>query len=203
LDRRALASLVLLSSAAISSAGVLPRQADSNTLTCPETSGCRHETIDGRVYSVLATPELVVRVSLSTEGDYTRADVSVSNNSGIRFDLLPADFRIDVVSPHPHTLESVSPASMPSASRELALQLRSRTGKRANLRVKAQPAASELYTSAVLLPPKPQPDLAVGTVLPDGTAEGKVFFLRDPGARTIHLILPISGAVFEFPFQVQ
>ena len=200
-----LATIALLSASTLALAATVP-SVESATVTCQDSSTCRSETIDGRLYRVIETPRMVVRVSLSTEGDYTRADVSISNNSVAQLNVLPSEFRMDVISPRPHTLDYVEPASLRSASLSSVsptarLTRASRRALRAPLGPQAlQPASSSALT---LLPPKPQPDLVPTSLLPEGALEGKVFFTRDPRARAVTLVLPLAGAVFAFPFQLQ
>ena len=204
-----LATIALLSASTLALAATVP-SVESATVTCQDSSTCRSETIDGRLYRVIETPRMVVRVSLSTEGDYTRADVSISNNSVAQLNVLPSEFRMDVISPRPHTLDYVEPASLRSASlSSVSPTPRLTRSSRRNLRSPLgaqvgpqdlQPASSSALT---LLPPKPQPDLVPTSLLPEGALEGKVFFTRDPRARAVTLVLPLAGAVFAFPFQLQ
>ncbi len=180
------ASLLLLSACLPPAfAAEIAKGPQSSTVTCQAGPECTTEVIDGRAYQVLRSAELVVKVSISTEGEYTRADVSIANNSSRQMDVLPTEFRLNVLSPSPRTLEYVEPASLrlpPVAE-----------GRKRRTTV----------PTIALIPPKPQPDLTASGVLPDGAVEGKVFFERDRRAKLLKLVLPISGATFEFPYRMQ
>ncbi len=193
MHRLRLTTLMLLSASVPTAVfgAALSKAAQGTIHTCQGWSGCTNETIDGRVYKVLRTAEMVVKVSMSTEGEYTRADVSITNNSSAQLEVSPAEFRVDVLTPRPRTLEYVEPASLRLPVVAASDEMKRGGGRR--------PAGRVMRS----LPPKPEPDLAASGVRPDGAVEGKVFFERDRRAKTLNVVLPISGAVFAFPYQVQ
>ena len=51
-------------------------------------------------------------VSISDEGPYTRADVSILNNGSYPTKVVPEDFRVEVVSPKPKVLSYIAPANL-------------------------------------------------------------------------------------------
>jgi hypothetical protein len=51
-------------------------------------------------------------VSLSNEGRYTRADVSITNNAGYPQHVSPEDFRMEVVDPKTKVLLYVAPEEL-------------------------------------------------------------------------------------------
>ncbi len=108
------ASLVCISlGSTIALASDLPRTViPDNIILCEPAAGCTSKVLLGRTYQVLSTARFVVMVSLSQEGHYTRADVSIANNTGLPFNLSPEDFRVEEVSPKPKVLPYVPPAGL-------------------------------------------------------------------------------------------
>ena len=70
-----IASFVI--STTLSFAANLPR--NPNVVVCEPNAGCIHHTIFGHDYKILSTDRFTVMVFLSSEGRYTRADVSITN----------------------------------------------------------------------------------------------------------------------------
>jgi hypothetical protein len=83
-----------------------------NVILCGPASGCTTETIFGRTYQVLTTPHFTVKVALSHEGPYTRADVSIANNTDYSLYLSPEDFRVEVLAKKPKVLLYVPPSDL-------------------------------------------------------------------------------------------
>jgi hypothetical protein len=75
---------------AVSVAADLPKTilAD-NVVRCQPTTGCTNKVLYGRTYKVLTTPRFVVMVSVSHEGEYTRADVSIATTPASPSSSLP------------------------------------------------------------------------------------------------------------------
>ena len=83
-----------------------------NVVRCEPSAGCVNQTLYGRNYKVIATPRFTVMVSVSHEGIYTRADVSITNNTDMPLSVTPEDFRVEVVTPKPKVLLYVPPANL-------------------------------------------------------------------------------------------
>ena len=81
-----------------------------NVVLCSPGSGCTNKTLFGRTYKVLTTPRFTVMVSVSNQGDYTRADISITNNASFPLNLSPDDFRVEVPGPKPRILSYVAPS---------------------------------------------------------------------------------------------
>ena len=175
IQKTSVALLALASSLAFGAS--VPRSVSGNIVTCQANSGCFNQLINGRIYKVLKTPSMTVKLSLWTEGDVTRADVIIANNSGLQLNVLANDFRVDVLSPKPRTLSFVPSASVPHLAPIAAIP-----GI-----VSIEPAA----------------ELSTNLVDPDRNLHGRVSFERDPRAQQMNVVLPISGAVFEFPYVLQ
>jgi len=161
--------------------------------------------------------------SLSKEGNYMRADVSISNNSSLPLDLTPDDFRIEVLSPKVKVLTYVSPADLkdipPSPSiRPLSSESPGGTATPSAhvLEVSTLPAAQnpsieEIYAAAKKREAlqeehnklAAEQHLASSSIAPGETVWGRVYFESDKHAQTIHLVLPLAGLVFELPFQMK
>jgi len=83
-----------------------------NVVLCSPGSGCTNKTLFGRTYKVLTTPRFTVMVSVSNQGDYTRADISITNNASFPLNLSPDDFRVEVPGPKPRILSYVAPSDL-------------------------------------------------------------------------------------------
>lgn len=217
LERISLA--LLLSSATFAVAAKNPQTIlPDNVLLCQPSSGCFPRNLFGHTYRVLSTPRFTVMVSISDDGLYTRADVSVANNSEVPVNLLPDDFRVEVVSPKPKVLAYVAPADLigvspspaiPAVPNQENAQTVSSTPRL--LFVSTTPALSidevysevrrrqslgEVYDRAVT-----EQHLTAVTIEPNQAVRGRVYFERDKHSRTINVVVPIAGLVFEFPYQ--
>jgi hypothetical protein len=104
--------LLLTGSTAFSVAAKIPTNLNDNVLTCGANARCSNKVMFGRNYKVMQTAKFTVMVSVSTEGSYTRADVSVQNNGNYSQNLSPQDFRVEVTSPKSHVLLYVAPADL-------------------------------------------------------------------------------------------
>ncbi len=179
-----------------------------NLIVCGPASGCTSETLFGRSYKVMVTPRFTVKVSLSHQGSYTRADVSVANNTGYSMNLSPQDFRMEVVTPKPKVLMYIAPSELkhvPPPPPVPALDAAAYDGvavsgagsiEQINVATKKK-ALQEAVESAAA-----QRDLAMEPLPPNEVTRGRVFFQRDRRAQQVNLVLPIAGAVFEFPFDL-
>lgn len=186
-----------------------------NIVTCQANAGCTNQTMFGRTYKVLRTDRLVVMVSISDEGPYTRADVSVLNNGSYPTKVVPEDFRIEVISPKPKVLSYIAPENLlalpapapepdvkaPPAPAEAAApttpsnpldidQLYVAKKKEQALQEAAEKAAAQKH-----LEPTPVP--------PNEVVRGRVYFERDKKAKLVNVVLPIGGMVYQFPYQTK
>jgi hypothetical protein len=83
-----------------------------NVVLCEPNAGCVNQTLYGRNYKVISTPRFKVMVAVSQEGAYTRADVSVTNNTDVPLNVTPEDFRVEVLTPKPKVLQYVPPSDL-------------------------------------------------------------------------------------------
>ncbi len=188
-----------------------------NIVRCEPDAGCVNQTHYGRNYKVMATPRFTVMVSISHEGIYTRADISVTNNTDMPLSVSPEDFRVEVVTPKPKVLLYIPPAELnlpqaqpaaaaspvqgvPQASGFLAVA----PGVEASLPAKSEDAevqkaaqreAAEKVAS--------QQHLAATSIPPSEVARGRVYFASDKKAQLVNVVLPIAGVVFEFPYALK
>jgi hypothetical protein len=192
-----------------------------NVILCAPTSGCTTETIFGRKYQVLTTPRFTVKVALSHEGPYTRADISIANNSGYSLYLSPEDFRVEVLAKKPKVLLYVSPSDLkdvlpptplptqqaaspavpapagePSTTAEAAPISIDESG----LAAKNEAALQESVEIAAI-----EKNLSSAPLSPNEVTRGRVYFERDNGKKAEHVnvVLPIAGLVFEFPYLME
>ena len=78
---------LVFSSAIFAAAANIPRSIlPDNVLICQANAGCFDKILFGRSYKVLSTPRFTVMVSVSNEGSYTRADISISQQYGAAFE---------------------------------------------------------------------------------------------------------------------
>ena len=164
-------------SATFSLAANLPRS--GNVVVCEPNSGCIHHTIFGHDYKVLSTNRFTVMVFLSTEGRYTRADVSITNLTPGPISLYPEDFHIQALASRSKIFLYVPPSQVENLA---ALN-----------RANADPEVNEPDTA--------NPHLKAIAIPPNQSVHGRVYFERDPNAtaQQVHVVLPIAGTVFKFP----
>jgi hypothetical protein len=207
-----------LGCAAVSVAADLPKTilAD-NVVRCQPTTGCTNKVLYGRTYKVLTTPRFVVMVSVSHEGEYTRADVSIANNTGLPLNLTPDDFRVEVVSPKPKVLLYIPPSNLKDIAPSPpvpAIQPTPSAPDTSTTEVKpsTQPLnIDELYAAAKKRQAEQEAvdqaaalqHLAAATIPPDQVVRGRVYFESDKHAQLVNLVLPIAGVVFEFPYSLK
>src|SRR5580704_17309956 len=207
---------VIVSSTASCFAASIPKTIlPDNVLRCEPNAGCVNKTLYGRNYKVMATPRFTVMVSISREGIYTRADVSVSNNTDMPLSVSPEDFRVEVVTPKPKVLLYVPPAQLnlppaapaaaapapqapspqPPAPPTVALAVEASVpatpeeaeAQKAAQRESVQRASAQHYLAATSIPPSE-------------VARVRVYIQSDKKAQLVNVVLPIAGVVFEFPY---
>ena len=106
--------------ASVPSKTILP----DNVIRCEPNASCVSKVAFGHNYKVLTTPRFTVMVAVSNEGSYTRADVSITNNTDTPLNMSPEDFRVEVLTPKPKVLLYIPPANLvlppPPAARPVA-----------------------------------------------------------------------------------
>lgn len=216
-----------LGSATFSFASSIPKSIlPDNVVVCESNAGCVNQILFGRTYKVIVTPRFTVMVSVSREGAYTRADVSIANNSGLPLSLSPDDFRVEVVTPKPKVLLYVPPADLkdlaaPSPSleagpaKEAALASASQTAvPRQDTEAKSATQAPDidaLYTEAKQRAAEQEKTekaaaekpLLASSIAPNEVTRGRVYFERDKKAQQVNVVLPIAGLVFQFPYALK
>ena len=195
-----------------------------NVITCQVNANCTNKTLYGRTYKVINTPRFTVMVAVSQEGAYTRADVSIANNTIMSQSLTPEDFRVEVVTPKPKVLLYVPPTDLKdlppanqttSAPQTAAVAPAVPSAPTANAAQAADasltPNIDQLYEEAkrkAALKEEAgkaasQRDLSAISLPPNEVALGRVFFERDKHAQLVNVVLPIAGLVFEFPYTMK
>src|SRR5580698_1356207 len=107
------ASLLLVLTPTLTFAASVPKTIlPDNVITCQPNANCFGKTLYGRNYRVINTPRFTVMVAISREGAYTRADISIANNTVLPQSLTPEDFRVEVLTPKPKILLYVPPANL-------------------------------------------------------------------------------------------
>jgi hypothetical protein len=189
-----------------------------NVVRCEPGAGCVNQTLYGRNYKVIATPRFTVMVSISREGIYTRADVSVSNNTDTPLSVSPDDFRVEVVTPKPKVLLYVPPAelNLPTVQPVAAAS----TTQGASPQAPASPVVASNVEASLPATPEDaeaqkaaqrevaeraaaQQPLAATSIPPSEVARGRVYFASDKKAQLVNVVLPIAGVVFEFPYALK
>jgi hypothetical protein len=192
----------ILSTTTFSLAANLPRNA--NTVICQPNAGCIHHTIFGHDYKIISTDRLSVMVFLSTEGRYTRADVSITNLTPTPINLSPQDFRIEALTSRlkvfpyvpPSQLENVSTPPVATPGDAMAIPNPNSDPELNELNAARQRAAQEAVELAATTP-----HLKAITIPPNEAVHGRVYFERDPNAthQQVNVVLPIADVVFKFP----
>ena len=220
-----LSLLFALTSPTFSFAASVPKAIlPDNVLTCQVNANCTNKTLYGRTYKVINTPRFTVMVAVSQEGAYTRADVSIANNTIMSQSLTPEDFRVEVVTPKPKVLLYVPPTDLKdlppanqttSAPQTAAVAPAVPSAPTANAAQAADasltPNIDQLYEEAkrkAALKEEAgkaasQRDLSAISLPPNEVALGRVFFERDKHAQLVNVVLPIAGLVFEFPYTMK
>jgi hypothetical protein len=195
-----------------------------NVVSCEPGAGCINKTLYGRNYKVIATQRFTVMVSISREGIYTRADVSVTNNTDMPLSVSPEDFRVEVVTPKPKVLLYVPPAQLnlplaptvpSSPSPQIAPQPELPATDFASHNPQAlesgASAAAEMSNAEIQKTVQEeaadkaaaQRPLAATSIPPNGATRGRVYFESDKKAQLVNVVIPIAGLVFEFPYSLK
>jgi hypothetical protein len=223
-----------LSAATFSVAASIPQPLQKtiqpdNVVRCEPNAGCINTTLFGRSYKVITTPRFTVMVSISNEGVYTRADVSIANHTDTPLSMSPEDFRVEVVTPKPKVLLYIPPADVNLPSPPTPKIPAASTPQPAHQAFVAapQPTAPAAADSDT---PAPQPTdvevlyavaeqkaasqeaadkaaadkpLSAASIAPNEVSRGRVYFARDKKSHLVNVVLPIAGLVFEFPYAMK
>ena len=188
----------IFTSATLSLAASLPRNA--NVVVCQPNAGCLHHTIFGHDYKILNTDRFTVMVFLSSEGRYTRADVSITNLTPTPINLTPEDFHIQTLASRSKVFFCVPPSqlqNLPTPTRTTSnASLTNPDQELSELEAAQQRAAQEAVELAAATP-----HLHAITIPPNQAVHGRVYFERDPSPahQQVNIVLPIAGTVFKFP----
>jgi hypothetical protein len=185
-----------------------------NVLTCGRNARCSNKVMFGRTYKVIQSAQFTVMVSVSNEGSYTRADVSITNHLDYPQNISPQDFRVEVLSPKPKVLLYVPPTELqnvppppplpvPEAKHEEPKPvIADEPNKTPSIDelfalAKAEEARKEAEERA-----KAEQHMAPEALPANEVVRGRVYFEKDPKAKQVNIVLPISGVVFEFPYSL-
>jgi hypothetical protein len=212
---------VTISSATFSVAASIPKTVQKtilpdNVVRCEPNAGCVNKTLFGRSYKVITTPRFTVMVSISSEGVYTRADVSIANHTDTALSMTPEDFRVEVLTPKPKVLLYISPANLVLPSPPLppapAATPPPPAASLAETKAAPQPTDVEaLYAAAEQEAAKQaaadkaaaEQHLTATAIGPNEVTRGRVYFERDKKSHLVNVVLPIAGLVFEFPYAMK
>ena len=196
--------------ASVPSKTILP----DNVIRCEPNAACVTKVAYGHNYKVLTTPRFTVMVAVSSEGSYTRADVSITNNTDMPLNMSPEDFRVEVLTPKPKVLLYIPPDHLvlppPPPQQPVAAadkpQPSTPAGAGANF-VPSNPDVDVVYAAAKEKALQETADkaateshLSATSIPPNEVTRGRVYFERDKHAHLINVVLPIAGLVFEFPY---
>ena len=192
-----------------------------NVITRQVNANCTKKTLYGRTYKVINTSRFTVMVAVSQEGAYTRADVSIANNTIMSQSLTPEDFRVEVVTPKPKVLLYVPPTDL----KDLPPTTQTTSAPQTASAAPSVPSASAAQAADASQTPyidhlyeearrkaalkeeadkaASQRDLSATSLPPNQVALGRVFFERDKKAQLVNVVLPIAGLVFEFPYTLK
>jgi hypothetical protein len=218
-----LALAVILTSPTFSNAASVAKDATKiiqpdNIVICESNVPCQTRTLNGRSYKVIATPRFTVMVAVSHEGNYTRADVSITNHTDAPFAMTPDDFRVEVVTPKPKVLLYVPAANLvlPPAPAQIPAQAPPAPVGNSFITQSPSPVAAETPSPSEIDSPIPsnekkdeagtvttEQNLEATSIAPNQEIRGKVYFERDRRARTVNIVLPIAGLVCEFPYAMK
>jgi hypothetical protein len=201
---------VALTGCSVLSLAATPSIIPDNVVTCGQNARCSNKVMFGRNYKVIETVKFTVMVSISSEGAYTRADVSIANHADYPQNISPQDFRVEVVSPKPRVLLYVPPSELQhvappppipvveapvAAAPAAAGPVVTPSIDELFAQAKKEAAAKEAAEKAAALQ-----NLAAAPIPANEVVRGRVFFEKDPKAKQVNVVLPVAGLVFEFPY---
>jgi hypothetical protein len=226
---------VTLSSATFSVAASIPKNVEKtilpdNVVRCEPNAGCINKTLYGRSYKVITTPRFTVMVSISHEGGYTRADVSIANHTDTPLNMSPEDFRVEVLTPKPKVLLYIPPANLVLPPPALPPAAAAATPAPQSTTPATTPTAPTTAVAQAEASPTPPPTdvevlyavaeqkaakqeavekaaaeqhLTATLIPPNEVTQGRVYFERDKRSHLVNVVLPIAGLVFEFPYAMK
>jgi hypothetical protein len=212
--------LALITSTVTFAASVPKTILPDNVITCQPNANCVSKSLYGRNYRVINSPRFTVMVSISQAGPYTRADVSIANNTITPQNVTPEDFRVEVVTPKPKVLLYVPPSDLkdlPSAapapqpptsptpqlgSSLLPRQVAALTGSDASQDPNTDQLNAEAKNQAADQAAIEHP-LEATSLSPNEVTRGRVYFERVKHEQLVNIVLPIAGLVFEFPYNMK
>jgi hypothetical protein len=212
--------LLVLTSPTVTFAATVPQTIlPDNVITCQPNANCISKKLYGRNYKVINSPRFTVMVSISQVGPYTRADVSIANNTIMPQNVTPEDFRVEVITPKPKVLLYVSPndvKDLPPAptpqsptsptpqlgSSLLPRQVATSTGPSDSQDPAASPFDAEAKNRAADQAAIEHP-LEATSLSPNEVTRGRVYFERVKHEQLVNIVLPIAGLVFEFPYNMK
>jgi hypothetical protein len=225
--RGSLLSVVLAGCSVVSFAAKIPTNLNDNVVRCGQNALCSNKVMFGRNYKVMQTAKFTVMVSISNEAAYTRADVSIENHADYSQNISPQDFRVEVVSPKAKVLLYVPPAQLqnlpvnpvvaaavaPAAAVVQTAVVEVVLVKAASAVAPATPVTpniDELYAAAKqaeaekLAAEKTAAlkHLVAAAIPANDVVRGRVYFEKDPKAKQVNVVIPVSGMVFEFPYSL-
>jgi hypothetical protein len=184
--------LIFLLAALVSFAGVsAPAPVvlrSGKVITCHPGEDCSEETVDGRLFYVMQTAQMVVKVAVEPDAKYSHITVYVENRGGFGIQIVPAEFRIEAKEPKFKRYSYIEPKML--KLHEIKPPKAESTPARGASFMGA-PHESEADRHMFMFP---------SPLGPSGTTIGEVYFERAGGSGTMSLLLPISGTVFEFPY---
>jgi hypothetical protein len=157
-------------------------------ITCHPGEDCSEETIDGRLFYVMQTPQMVVKVAVEPDSKYSHITVYVENRGGFSIQLVPAAFRIEATQPKFKRFSYIEPKMLKLP------QIKTPKPESTSARGSSFMGASHESEADRRTFMYPSP------LGPSGTTFGDVYFERADNSSTMSLLLPISGTVFEFPY---
>jgi hypothetical protein len=186
----------IFTSATLSLAANLPRNVQPyNVVVCQPGARCIHHTIFGHDYKILSTDRFAVMVFLSSEGRYTRADVSITNLTPTPINLSPEEFRIEALTSRSKVFLYVPPSELKDIPAPM------HADAPVNPELSELEAARQRATQQAVELAAATPHLKAITIPPNQAVHGRVYFERDPTAthQPVNVVLPIAGTLFEFP----
>jgi hypothetical protein len=192
----------IVASTTLSLAANLPR--NTNVVVCQPNAGCIHHTIFGHDYKILSTDRFTVMVFLSSEGRYTRADVSITNLTPTPINLSPEDFHIQALASRSKVFFYVPPSrleNIPTPTRAAPNAAADAPLANPNSEISEFEAARQREAQEAAELQAATPHLKAITIPPNQAVHGRVYFERDPSPahQQVNIVLPIAGTVFKFP----
>jgi hypothetical protein len=211
--------LALTSPAVIFAASVSKTILPDNVITCQPNANCFSKKLYGRNYKVINSPRFTVMLSVTQEGPYTRADVSIANNTILPQNVTPEDFRVEVVTPKPKILLYVAPSDLkdlpaaapappppPSSTQLGSALLTHQTATSTGVAPSETPTTSQSDAEGKTKKAEQlasEHPLEAMSLSPNEVARGRVYFERVKHEELVNIVLPIAGLVFEFPYNMR